>query len=203
MNRQPGDIAAIVLAAGESIRMGCPKALLEWRGKVLLQHQIDELTQSGCNPVVIVLGHESQKIANSISCRTSDNVRYNKQYRDGRSSSDRVGIDALPSEIDAVIVVNVDQPCRSETVTKLIQTYRNDRTSIVVPRYKGHNGHPALFDRCLLDEMRDVNEKNKGLRAVRRKNLSGTRFLEIADPSIRFDLNTPEEYRKALQDPEP
>ena len=180
--------------------MGYPKALLEWRGKVLLQHQIDELTQSGCNPVIIVLGNKSQKIADLISYRTPDNIKYNKRNRDGRSSSVRTGIDALPPKIDAVIVVNVDQPCRSETVTKLIKAYRNDRNRIVVPRYRGHNGHPTLFDRCLLDEMRDVKEKNEGLRAVRRKNLSDTRFLEISDPSIRFDLNTPEEYRKALQD---
>jgi CTP:molybdopterin cytidylyltransferase MocA len=192
-------VAAIVLAAGESSRMGEPKALLDWGGKVLVQHQIDELTTAGCNPVVVVLGHDARRIAEAISCEGACRVVINEGYQEGRASSVRVGAEAVPDGAEAVVVASVDQPCRAGTVRALIESYRAAGGAIVVPRYEGRNGHPALFASELIGDLRAVAEASEGLRAVRRREAAGTRFLDIDDAWVRLDLNTPEDYAAASE----
>ena len=90
-------VAAIVLAAGESRRMGRAKARLDWGGTPLLQHQIDELDGAGCDPVVVVLGHEADSIAAAIRCAGGCRVVRNREYASGRASSLRAGAAALPA----------------------------------------------------------------------------------------------------------
>lgn len=190
-------VAAIVLAAGESSRMGQSKALLEWGGKALVQHQVDELTSAGCEPVVVVVGHERKRVEEAIRCEGSCRVVVNEGYREGRASSVRVGAEALPEVVEAVVVASVDQPCRWATVRALIDSYRSEGGAIVVPRYEGRNGHPALFAGGLLGDLRAVAEASEGLRAVRGREASSTRFLDVADAWVRLDLNTPEDYASA------
>ena len=89
-------ITGIILAAGESSRMGEPKSLLDWGGKPLLQHQIDALTDAGCAPVVVVLGAAAETVQAKVSCHTPCLMVHNPDYRSGRASSLRVGAVALP-----------------------------------------------------------------------------------------------------------
>ena len=192
-------VAALVLAAGESRRMGRPKALLDWGGKPLLQHQIDELAAAGCDPVVVVLGHEAPTIEAAIDCRGPCRIVLNSRYMSGRASSLRAGAATLPDDTGAVIVASVDGPCSTSTVRALIDAWRAGPTpgSIIVPRHEGRNGHPALFDGSLLAEIRAVEERSQGLRAVRRAHVATTTFLDVDDPLVTLNLNTPEDYAAA------
>lgn len=205
-----GGVAAVILAAGESRRMGRPKALLDWGGKALLQHQLDELSAAGCDPLVVVLGHEALTIEAAIDCRGPCQIVVNSQYRTGRASSLRAGAASLPDATGAVIVASVDGPCSTATVRALIDAWRAGPRrgapppgSIIVPRYESRNGHPALFDGSLLAEMRAVEERSEGLRALRRAHVASTTFLDVDDPLVTLNLNTPEDYAaaRARRDP--
>lgn len=197
MTSHRGPVAALVLAAGQSSRMGSPKALLNWGGKPLLQHQIDELTSAGCQPVCVVLGHEAERIERALHCAAPCRLVRNAHYRTGRASSVRAGAAILPDETAAVVVASVDGPCSAATVEALIQAWRDGDAAIVVPRLAGKNGHPALFDGALLPELRAVQEASQGLRAVRRAHSRETRFLDLNDPLIGLNLNTAADYAAA------
>lgn len=192
-------VAAIVLAAGESRRMGRAKALLDWDGKPLLQHQIDELSAAGCEPIVVVLGHDADRIAAGIRRDGGCRVVHNREYASGRASSLRAGADALPDDAAAVVVASVDTPLRSATVGALIEAWRGraDPGAIIVPRHAGRNGHPSLFGGSLLPELRAVREESQGLRAIRRAHTDATAFVDVDDPLATLNLNTPEAYESA------
>jgi CTP:molybdopterin cytidylyltransferase MocA len=193
------EIAALILAAGESRRMGRPKALLDWGGRTLLQHQIDVLTKAGCDPVLGVLGAQAHQIRARTPCDPPCRLVENASFRSGRASSVRVGARLLPDDTRAVVVASVDSPVAASTVAALIESWREAPTSIVVPRFEGRNGHPTLFDGALLAELRTVQESSLGLKAVRAAHRTETRFVEVDDALSSLNLNTPEDYAEAVK----
>ena len=192
-------VAGLVLAAGASERMGSPKALLDWGGMPLLQLQVDVLVAAGCSPVVVVLGHKALQIEGALPRPDACQIVINTQHMSGRASSVRAGASVLADDLGAVVLSSVDTPCSAGTVRSLIDAWRTDSAAgtIVVPRYEGGNGHPALFDGSLLADLRAVEERSEGLRAVRRAHAETTRFLDVDDPLVALNLNTPEAYEAA------
>jgi molybdenum cofactor cytidylyltransferase len=190
-------VAAIVLAAGESTRMGRPKALLDWRGRTLLQHQIATLSEAGCDPVVVVLGARAHQIRARTQCDAPCRIVENAAYRSGRASSLRIGARALADDVEAVLIASVDGPSALATTAAVIEAWRENAASIVVPRFEGRNGHPALFDGALLGELRELQESTLGLKAVRTAHADATQFVDCDDPWVVLNMNTPEEYEQA------
>ena len=191
------ETAGLILAAGASTRMGEAKALLAWGERPLLQHQIDTLLAAGCRPVIVVLGHGAAEVRAQVRCDEPCRVVINADYASGRASSVQTGAAAAPSKIEAVVVANVDQPCAVETVRRLIAARRERAALIAVPRHRGRNGHPAVFAGSLLGEMRGVEERHQGLKAVRAAHAAETLFLDVEDPLVVLDLNRPEDYARA------
>ena len=157
-------VAAIVLAAGESRRMGRAKARLDWGGTPLLQHQIGRtrrrrLRSGGRSPRA-----RADRIAATIRCDGGCQVVRNREYASGRASSLRAGAAALPGDAAAIVVASVDTPVSRATVRALIDAWRAlpGPGAIVVPRHGGRNGHPSLFDGALLPELRAVQERRRG-----------------------------------------
>ena len=190
-------VAAIVLAAGESQRMGRSKPLLDWGDKPLLQHQIDVLVAVSCDPVVAVLGHRAPQVRAAVNCDAPCKLVENPAYRSGRASSVRLGALAVADSSEAILIASVDQPLRAETVARLIVAHAEGSAVISVPRHGGNNGHPTIFAGALLEELRHVDEEGEGLRAVRRAHEGGTVFINVDDPSVTVNLNTPEDYERA------
>ena len=190
---------ALLLSAGASTRMGTAKALLDWDGRPLLQHQIDALIEAGCDPVIVVLGHQADLIRSHITCRTPCRTVVNHRYSEGRASSVRVGAAILPEGRDAIVTANVDGPCSTITVRRLIEEVTRGQASIAVPRYDDTNGHPVVFAGSLLPELRQVEEGGQGLKAVRARHRQATRFVETTDPLVGLDLDSPSDYKRALR----
>ena len=190
-------VAAIILAAGESQRMGEPKALLDWGGRPLLQHQIDELLAAGCTTVVVVLGAEADEIRAQIHCDGGCKIVLNADYAQGRASSVRRGAETAPNGAAALVMTSVDQPLRASTVRRLVEALRESGAAIVVPRYERSNGHPVVFDGRLLGELRGVTEADKGMRAVRAAHTGDTYFLEVNDAWVTLNLNDRTDYERA------
>ena len=99
--------------------------------------------------------------------------------------------------IGAVVVASVDAPMSRETIEQLIEAWRASGAAIVVPRFEGKNGHPALFDGGLLAELQVVQDSAQGLKAVREAHREGTQFVDVDDALVGLNLNTPEDYAAA------
>ena len=192
-------IAAILLAAGESTRMGRPKQLLDWQGRPLVAAQVETLLEAQCRPVVVVLGAHANRIRQTIPARADVQIATNHQWRGGRASSIRAGARAVPPGVDAVVVVSVDQPSSPDVITRLTRELDSSRDPLIaVPRHDGRNGHPPIVRAELLPELQNVTERNEGLRQVRRRHADRTIFLEMDNPIVTLNLNTPDAYRSAI-----
>ena len=191
-------ISAILTAAGESTRMGRPKPLLPWRGVTLIEYQIRCLLDGGASEVIAVLGYEANAVAPHVNGTSVRHV-LNPDYRLGKTTSIKVGIRHIDPHADAILLLAVDQPRTSDIISTVIQAHRRNDALITSPRYQGHGGHPLVFSASLKEELACISEEKQGIREVFEAHSSEVYMLEIDDPIIRLDLNTPEAYEKALQ----
>ena len=194
----PG-VWAILLAAGESSRMGQLKALLPWQGTTLIEHQINSLLAAGVQHVVVVLGHDSDRLEPIVDSVAGASWVLNPDYLQGKTTSLKIGVSALDGQsVSDVLLLNVDQPRTSDTVQKLLERHQASQYVITIPTYGGKGAHPIFLSETLLSEMASIEEETKGLLAVVRRHAEATERLEMNDPSVLWDLNTPEQYEKAL-----
>ncbi len=153
-------IQAIILAAGESRRMGMPKPLLRFGPTTFLGQIASVLRQSRVDRVSVVLGAEAERIRRSIDLPEVD-VVINEDYAEGQLSSLIAGLKALPSQTEAAVVCLVDNPFISPAiVNQIVDRFRQTHSPIVVPVVMGKRGHPALFSsRLFADLLRALHKK--------------------------------------------
>ena len=198
-----GEAVAILLAAGESRRMGQLKALLPWQGDTLLGSQISSLLQAGINQVVVVLGHEQEKLLPLLEARDRVVTVFNPDYRTGKTTSIKAGIKAVlgnrqAADARTLVLLNVDQPRTSETISTLLSRHEGSDCLITVPSFQGKGGHPLILDCSLLPELQEIAEATQGIRAVVKKHEKGIQRVEMDTPEVLWDLNTPEQYQAAV-----
>jgi len=191
-------VYALLLAAGESARMGQPKALLPWQGGTLLEFQVEQLLAGGIERVVLVLGHEAERIQSAVPALPRTTIVVNQDYASGRASSVRAGMDAIPADAAAALVLSVDQPRPAALTRRLRLAHETAGALITVPAFGGRHGHPTIFARALFPEMREITEETQGLRAVRHRHRAETHVLQTAIRAPLIDINTPEDYQAAL-----
>jgi molybdenum cofactor cytidylyltransferase len=188
-------IAGILLAAGESTRMGDLKALLRWRGTTLLQSQAAALVQAGVSPLLAVLGHRADELRPLLP--PAARVVLNERYRDGKSTSIVAGVSALPRDTEAAVIVAVDQPCEAGVIRALMDRYATDRPRLLLPSVNRRRGHPTLFDRSLFPDLRTISEEREGLREVMVRYEADIRYVDVETELVRVNLNSPSDYEAA------
>ena len=194
----PG-VGAILLAAGESSRMGQLKALLPWRNTTLLEHQLRALLDGGVQQVVVVVGHDADRLKPIIEAVEGASWTLNNDYLQGKTTSLKAGVAALAGQpISDVLLLNVDQPRNADTVRRLLERHQASSFRITIPTHGGKGGHPILIAAELFPELAEIEEESQGLKAVVRRHAEATERYELDDPSVLLDLNTPEQYQKAL-----
>lgn len=179
-------VGAVVLAAGESRRMGEPKLLLEIRGKRMIEWVVDSFKKV-VDELVVVLGHQP---GGSIPTLEKLGVRWvvNENYREGMVSSFKRGLVELKG-CDAVFLALGDQPLVDrEFLENAISAWERG-ARIVSPVYRGKKGHPVLFDRSLFDEILAL-EKSEFIRDVIRKHADGHKLIEAGDWALT-DVDIP------------
>jgi molybdenum cofactor cytidylyltransferase len=192
-----GSLWAIILAAGESKRMGSPKMLLPFKGITMLEYVIRNVTESAVDNILVVLGAEREVLTELLS-KSSVKYCFNDNYKEGMLSSVKCGFGNLPSDFEVAMIFQGDQPLISSTViNKVIEGYRSHNKGIVIPVYKRRRGHPILIDRKYLYEI-EMLDNNEGLRSLSRKFSEDVLEVESDDPGILRDLDTYEEYKKEL-----
>ena len=181
---------AVVLAAGESSRMGTPKALLQLDGRPFLVHIRQALTAAGVRAIRVVLGRDAARIRAEVPLPDLE-VVVNPHPEAGMLSSLVLGLAALPTGLAGFFVCPVDHPrTRADTLIDLASALRPGR--VVVPTHGGRRGHPVLFAADLIDELRDA-PPDQGARAV--VWAVPERVIERpAGPDVLVDVDRPEDY---------
>lgn len=191
---------AILLAAGESSRMGKPKAMLDWFGESLLSYQIDTLLNGGCDSVVVVTGASALLMQPILDEMTSVKAVHNPQHRTGKASSVRIGADAIERECDAIVLLAVDQPRPAWVVKHVLDSHYGKDAVITSPRHCGHGGHPLVFSRELKGALQSVTEAGQGVREIMSVHADSVNKVHFETPIVRIDINTPQDYSDALSE---
>lgn len=189
-------VAAVLLAGGESTRMGTPKPLLEWGGQTLIEYQLAQLAEIPASPIVVVLGHRAHEVLPYVH-RAGAQAIVNELYAEGRASSVRVAAAALPDDTQAIVILNVDQPRPASVAKRLVEEHFRRSSLITVPVHQGERGHPLILSGSLLPELRQVREATQGLRAVIQRHERRITEIEFPSSVVLLDMNRPEEYEKA------
>jgi len=192
-------IVGIILSAGESSRMGTPKQLLAWGKTIIIQQVVDNATASQLETVLLVLGHRAEKIAGNIAVSSKTRILVNPDYKEGMGSSVKCGVGAAPVGAGAFMVLLGDQPfIGSDIIDKVIDSHHRGGHGITIPTYDGRRGHPVIFDSCYREELLSIGEG--GAREVVRRHAGDVFELPLDSPSILVDIDTPEQYRQAIED---
>jgi molybdenum cofactor cytidylyltransferase len=189
-------IVAIVLSAGESSRMGRPKALLPIEGKMFIEKIVAALRATKVGEIIVVLGHNADAIKPKIS-HLPVTVLVNKDYASGQLSSLALALRSLdPEKIEGALVHLVDHPLLSPTlVNEMVDRFYESGKLIVVPRYRGRRGHPVIFSSRLFPELLSA-PVDQGAKAVVHAHRDETSEIATEDPGVVVDIDTPEEYRQ-------
>lgn len=192
-------IGAIVLAAGNSSRMGRNKLLLELDGRPLICHVVDHLLALNLSDIVVVLGHQAALVRQALADRP---VRYvtAADYASGMSASLKVGLSALPASIDAALILLGDMPFVSSALIKrLISTYNPvEGRSIVLPVHAGKRGNPVLWDKCYFPEMQCL-AGDVGAKHLIGEHADQVAEVDVDDANIFRDIDTPQVYADLQQ----
>jgi molybdenum cofactor cytidylyltransferase len=189
-------IAGLILAAGESSRMGRDKALLTYRGRTFLETIAATLREAGIERVAVVLGHHAEEIQRAVELPGVE-VVVNATYRLGQTSSLQVGLRALAApDLEAVVLCLVDHPAVSaRTVRQLVDSFRVSPAPIVVPTHQGRRGHPVVISRALFPALLSL-APSEGANTVIRRHRAATQFVEVDDSGILLDVDDDEVYRQ-------
>ena len=189
-------ISAIILAAGESKRMGQPKMLLKWGETTVIETVIATFQAAGIQNVLVIAGGAKEQIERAIgdSARTIFNADY---ARGEMLSSLQAGLEAMKPEAEAVLVALGDQPQVEERSVRLVMNeYQRTSASIVVPSYQMHRGHPWLVARKHWSAILKMHRPDTP-RDFLNQHIQEIRYVNIDSSTILLDLDTPEDYLKS------
>ena len=185
----------IILAAGESSRLGSPKQLLVYSGATLLQHSIDVAEASNAVSVVVVLGANADTIKHELKFTTAE-VVINEGWKEGMASSIRFGLQTLVqlnAEVEAAVLMVADQPFVTvDLLNNLMDVNRKEQRSIVASKYGTTFGTPVLFGLRYFNELMELTG-DVGAKSMVRKNMNETAFVPF--PKGEIDIDTAEDYQ--------
>ncbi len=196
-------VSAVLLAAGESKRMGLNKLSLPWGRKSMFEHSLDTLLQSKVEEVIIVLGGRSEERRREIKGRLASagkkvKVVQNPYYKKGMSTSIRRGIKSIDPAAHGILISLGDQPMlKARTINALIRAFAQRRGGIVVPSYRERRGHPVIFDRSYERELLGL-KGDVGGKSVIERYPSEVSEVRTRSEGVITDIDTQEEYEKLI-----
>jgi molybdenum cofactor cytidylyltransferase len=192
------ELAAIVLAAGMSKRMGQFKPLLPFGDRPMLVRVLEALQTAGIETIVVVTGHQRQRIEDAVSALNVQCI-HNAQYATGEMlSSVQTGVRALSASHDFLLVLG-DQPAVQVSTIKVLWQRRQEQpdAKIVLPTYRARRGHPLIFHSSCVPEILEL-APHETLKTIVQRHAAHTIEVPVEDAAIREDVDTPEDYQRAL-----
>ncbi len=188
-------IWAVILAAGESRRMGQPKLLLPYGKETIIENVVRTVVSSNVDKILIVMGARRGEIEGKIRDFAVKRV-VNREYRKGMFSSVRRGLGSLPRSARAAVLVLADQPgIPAGVIDSLIESYRREKRGLVVPVYRKRRGHPLLLDLRYRREVETL-PPDTGLRGLLQRHPEDILEVPVLSPEILRDIDSPADYRK-------
>jgi molybdenum cofactor cytidylyltransferase len=192
-----GGLWGIILAAGESKRMRFPKMLLTLNGKTMIENVIVNVTGSDVDNTMVVLGADRDILIELVE-KSSVKYCYNDNYKEGMLSSVKCGFRNLPSDFEAVLVFQGDQPMITpKVINTVIEAYRLTGKGIVIPVYEKKRGHPLLINRKYRNEIEKLDIR-EGLRSLAYQFSDDVLEVETDNSGILRDFDTYEDYKKEI-----
>jgi molybdenum cofactor cytidylyltransferase len=189
-------IAGIILAGGNSSRMGQPKAFLNWKGEPFVRACVLQAISAGLDPVMVIAGEEYERIQDLVQ-DLPVHVIQNPDWNEGQSSSIRTAIKSLPKRVGGAIFQLVDQP---HIPVALLRRLKNEHSTslspIVIPESNGRRANPVLFDRRTFHALSSIQGDVGGRMIFSQFPLKSIRWF---DESILIDVDTPEDYTRLLE----
>ncbi|HJU63647.1 MAG TPA: nucleotidyltransferase family protein [Candidatus Binatia bacterium] len=196
-------IVAAILSAGESSRMGRPKALLPIDGVRFIEKIVTALRLTRIARIMVVLGHNAAEMRQRISDLQVDLV-INPDYKQGQSTSLAAAIRSIEAgndaeRVDGILVHLVDHPyINADLVNLMIERFYETKKLIVVPRYQDRRGHPVIFSKALFGELLAA-PLDRGAKAVVHAHRDDTLEIDTNYEGAIIDIDTPEEYRRHVK----
>lgn len=190
-------LTAVILAAGESKRMGSPKALLLHHNRTFVEHLLDVTRHPKIGPQLIVLGAGAEDISKQVGLNPEQLV-VNPDWQRGQLSSIKAALKSIASKpTDGVLLCLVDHPLISSAmVNELVDAFYHTKQPIVVPTFRGKRGHPVIFAAKLFDELLDAPEET-GARAVVWNHASEVHEIATSEEGVTLNLNDPQTFLRA------
>ena len=186
-------IWAVVLAAGESRRMGTQKLLLPFGDTTVVAAVVRSARASRAGRTLVVLGADRAAVRLELEPRGVE-FAVNEDYQLGMLSSVQAGFRALPADAAAAVVMLGDQPfLPSRVIDAVIGAFEEHGRGIVIPAFQGRRGHPVLIDLKYRGEVLALDPAD-GLRRLMRAHPGDILEVEAGDANILRDLDTPEDY---------
>jgi molybdenum cofactor cytidylyltransferase len=191
-------LAAVILAAGESSRMGSPKALLKYQGGPFLEHLIQVTRHPKVGLTRVVLGANAEEICSELRLDPTT-VVVNTNWSQGQLSSIHAALRSLPAGVtDGILLCLVDHPLISASlVGELIESFYASGKLIVLPTYSGKRGHPAIFSSTLYAELLAA-PLDTGARAVVWAHSTEVLEIPTGEEGVVLNLNDPDALQRAL-----
>lgn len=192
----PISVAGIVLAAGGASRFGEPKQLLPWQDKALVWHVANKALRAGLSPVIVVGGEHLPALRAALDGLPISFV-HNPDWRQGQSSSVRVGVGAVPPSETGALILLADQPqVPVELLVKLQEKHAATQADIVAPRVHGRRANPVLWHRRTFGDLISLRGDVGGRVLFSDHDVA---WVVWEDEMLRFDVDTPADYRELLR----
>lgn len=180
-------VSAIILAAGESRRLGHPKQFIEFEGETLLNRTLRLAREAGVHPVIVVLGAYFEEIQRSLPPQTQ--IVQNPEWQTGMASSIRVGVASLDADSPGVLILTCDQPrLTASHLRALLAAFSSEPPVIAASHYGGKRGTPAVFPRSLFPALLAL-QGDQGARAILAQPPCA--LVEIDFPGGELDIDLP------------
>lgn len=193
-------VAAIVLAAGASRRMKQAKMTLAYKDSTVLGTVLTALYSAGVNPLIVVIGGAKDAVEKALSDLPFEVIcTYNPEYEHTEMlDSLQIGMQHLPDDTDAFLIVLGDQPqIQAEVVRAMVQEYESTGQTLLIPSYRMRRGHPWLVGKAHWQSLRDL-QSGQTMRDFIQRHQNQIHYLVVDTPSILEDMDTPEDYQRAI-----
>lgn len=190
-------LAVAILAAGESRRMGTPKALLKFSGKTFLEHLVRETRHPRIGVSRVVLGAKAEEIRVQLKPLDEYTIVVNMDWQRGQLSSIHAAIRSLPTgSTEGLMLCPVDHPMVSRAVvSELIAAFDGTQKSIILPTYNGHRGHPLIFRAALYEELLEASPE-VGARQVVWAHADDLLEVPTDDEGVTINIDDRHTYQK-------
>jgi len=194
-------ISAILLAAGESNRMGQPKQLMPFGQGTILERTIDNLLNSAVSETIVVLGYREEEVRKTIAGKPVK-IAINPDYQQGMSTSIIAGLKQIDKRARAVLIALGDQPfVDSQTINSLVEAFIANKRGIIIPVYQGRRGNPVIFGIKYKGELLNL-KGDIGGREIIKRHPNDVLEVTVNCEGVLLDIDTAENYTSTIFNPD-